>query len=191
MTSRMRRSSRPPANSDRRPRGSPMAKEIVLETATIARGTRAPQMIRLKTSCPARSVPITNGPPGGSSVAPTFVFGSNGAMNGASIPITRIARMTARPIHTRIPATVLDCRMNVPSRRPTREVRPLANQPAMAPLVSDSWVNKGVQDIDAEAYDDHQDPVVDDSALDRRIVAVGDRIEHVPSHAFEREDGLR
>src|SRR5207247_3664769 len=159
-------------------------------TATMASGTLAPQMIRLKTSWPDRSIPMRKGPPGSVSSVATFGFGSNGARKGAKMARTTIARTIAMPIQTRMPANVFDWPRNRPTRRPIKEVRPLASQPAMDPLVPDSRVDERIQDIDAEADDDHEDSVVDDGALDGGVVAVADRLEHVASHALEGKYGL-
>src|SRR5438094_844036 len=81
------------------------------------------------------------------------------------------------------------------NRPPTTRRRivapPLTSPPAMAHLISDARIHERVHDVDEEADDDHQNAVVDDRPLDRGIIAVADRIEHKPAHAFEREDGLR
>src|SRR5438034_1797841 len=199
MTRTRIRSNRPPTKPERSPIGRPIASEMVVATAIIARGTRAPQMIRLNTSCPDRSTPITKRPPGGVSGSATFVFGSNGARNGAKMAMTMIARTIPIPIQTMIPAAVLDSRRKCanrrpagrPTKRPRIVARPIASPPAMAHLISDARIHERVHDVDEEADDDHQNAVVDDRSLDRGIIAVADRIEHKTAHAFEREDGLR
>src|SRR5947207_4282016 len=199
MTRTRIRSNRPPTNPERSPIGRPIASEIVVATAIIARGMRAPQMMRLSTSWPDRSTPMTKRPPGAVSGSATFVFGSNGARKGAKMAMTMIASTIPIPIHTMMPAAVPDsfrkCAKRRPAGRPTKRpkivVRPLAVPTAMTHLVPDPRVHERVHDVDEEADDDHQDAVVHDRTLERRIIAVADRIEHKTAHAFEREDGLR
>jgi len=160
---------------------------MAVATATKASATRAPYMIRLRTSWPDRSVPIRKGPPGGVSSVATFVFGSNGARNGANMARTTIVRTIPMPTQTMMPAKVFDWLMKRPRRRPTKEVRPRADQPVMDPLISDSRVDERIQDVDEEADDDHEDSIVNDGALDGGVIAVANRLEHVASHAFEGE----
>src|SRR5881296_2874010 len=143
--------------------------------------------MRLNTSCPDRSVPIRNGPPGGVSTAPTFVLGSKGARKGAKTATMMIPNTIEIPIQTTIPAAVSDCPRKEPMSRQTTEVRPRATQRDMGHLVSDPWVHERVYDVDGQADDNHEDSIIDNGALDRGVVAVADRQVHEPTHPLKRE----
>src|SRR5205814_8328924 len=101
--------------------------------------------------------------------------------------------------HTMMPAAVPDsfrkCAMRRPACRPTKRpkivVRPLAVPTAMTHLVPDPRVHERVHDVDEEADDDQQDAVVQHRTLDRRIIAIANRIEYKTAHPFEGEDRLR
>src|SRR5713226_1929648 len=198
MTRTKIRSNRPPTKPDRSPRGRPIAREIVVATAMIARGIRAPQMIRLSTSWPDRSTPITKDPSGGDSGFATFAFGSNGARKGAKMAMTIIARTIPMPIQTMMPAAVLDSRRkwanSLPAGRPTKRprmvARPLSWSTAMPHLVPNPRIHERVDNIDEEADHNHQDAIVDDSPLDCRIITIADCVEHEATHPLEREDRL-
>src|SRR2546430_1633321 len=152
---------------------------------------RAPYRIRLKTSCPERSVPIKNGPPGGASTAPTFVFGSKGARKGQKIA-TMMSRSTIEmPIQTTIPAAVRDCRRKEPTSRPTTEVLPRATQRDMGPLVANPRIHERIYDVDGQADDDHENSIIDNGALNRGVIAIANRQVHEATHPLKRKDSLR
>src|SRR3970040_1261900 len=86
--------------------------------ATTARGTRAPQITRLRTSWPSLFVPIGWAPLGGVAAVVTEALGSYGASNGASAATTMRDRTIAIPIHIITPARVRDSPRNMRIARP-------------------------------------------------------------------------
>src|SRR5438445_1694616 len=177
------------------PRNRPAPSAMLAATAPACSDTRAPQTTRLKTSRPNSSVPMRCAELGASrSMRKSWCTGSYG--------LTCPAKTASRAKSTRRPAPNIP----VPERRKRRRAaahcdgaaRPRPSRGdrivvALAPATSavpDARIEHRVHEVDDEADHRHEERDDDDRPLHDRVIARGDRVQHVPSDADATEDRL-